>query len=101
MRVPSPVELYVDGSAGAALGPAISRLDFHKVIEVDLSAAEGGPLEIRQRHLSIVIPTAALVEFLTKTLIGIQTNRENLLQLMEDSVKSVRVMLDNTGSRNE
>lgn len=87
------VELRADGAAGVALGPAVSRMDFHRVIQVDPNF-EGGPLETRERHLSVVLPTPQLIEFLTSTLASVTANKDALLGAMEETIISLRDMLD-------
>ncbi len=95
---PNPTELHADGSAGVAIGPAISKLDFHKVVRVD-TAFEGGPLETRERHISLVMPTQQLIEFLVLTLGALMENRAGLVGAMEASLKSVNTMLDGVSIR--
>jgi len=83
---PSTPEVYVDGVNATLLGAAVSKIDFHVAVSVDLS--EPAPVEIRQLKLRVVIPTAALIEYLGAMLSNLGSNAEPFLAAL-DQQKSV------------
>lgn len=92
-------ELHVDGSIGAALGPSVSRLDFHRVGEVrEGEGFEGEPLEIRERSVTVIMPTPQMIEFLVNTLNVIMLNRASLTQSMRTQADAVDTLLSSIGA---
>ena len=89
------IELMVDGSSGMLLGPAISRIDFHKVISADPGTDTMGEiLEIRERTLSIVIPTPQLFELFFANIKSLMQNKDVLLDGMNLQIDSIKKLID-------
>jgi hypothetical protein len=90
------IEMMVDGSSGMLLGPAVSRIDFHKVVSAEPgSDTMGEVLEVRERHLSIVIPTPQLIEFLFANIKSLTQNKAALLDGMNLQIDAIKKLMDN------
>lgn len=78
------IEVFVDGSSGAMISPAVCRMQFHTVIDVEKAADSNEVIERRELKLKVVIPTPQFVEFLLNTLSAVAQNNEALLAGVED-----------------
>lgn len=79
------------------MGPAVSRLDFFQVVEtspiLEGSESTGETLETRERHISVVVPTVALIEFMRNTLNSLAANKEGLSEAARQQSDYIKAAL--------
>jgi hypothetical protein len=90
----SATEIFVDGMTQALLGPAICRLDFHKVVKSEALPDSSEQLETRELHLRVVIPTLQMVEFLVSTLAGVKSNQAGIFEALNAQRQGLQTLLD-------
>lgn len=80
-------EIYVDGSMGISYSAGVVKVDFY----ITTGAAEENGVQIEQRLLKhhLVVPTAAWIEICTKWMAGMQSQKDTLLQLIDESRASI------------
>lgn len=85
--------IFTEGNAGGAFGPSICRLEFFRITNIE-PQDDGENLEIRERNLILTMPTAQLVEFLTKSLQSLRDNKLTISAALDDQTKKMLAALD-------
>lgn len=94
---PDSMEIFADGVSQTLLGPAISKVDFHKTVSAEANST-GEVLEVRQIVMRVSIPTAQLIEFMVSLLGQISSNPQPLLDAIDQNRTSMVSQLQSLGS---
>jgi hypothetical protein len=86
------VEVDVDGTGPAIVGPATTKLTFYKIL--DTKSESGKVVEIRQLSARLTLPTANLVEFATKIVKAFKQNPDALVRARESETKKILGLLE-------
>jgi hypothetical protein len=84
---------YADGTVGFSMGPAVSRIEFYRVISV----RPVNPTEVhedREKHLIVTLPTVALLEFLKTATGGAERNKDGILKGSQDLLNMYKRLLE-------
>lgn len=89
---------FVEGSAGGAFGPAVSRLEFYRIADIHTSES-GEQVEKRERTVVITMPTYQLVELLQTTLEQIKNNQGTILDYIHGQAKEMEFRINSMDVR--
>lgn len=96
-------KFYADGFAGSLVGPSVSRVDFFQIQDTAQTSGEPSTLgemhEIRERHISVIVPTAALIDFIVNSLGNLSANKDALADATHQQAESIRSALSSIGSK--
>ncbi len=80
-----PGQLFVDGFEGILLGPALSKVGFHQVINVDSDSGK----KQRRVVLTLAMPTHTLIEFCQRFLKHVQQNETELKESLAGQIETI------------
>lgn len=83
-----PDEVYVDGSVGNTIGPAVIKTDFFTIS----GFKREGEVAVEQRlvKLRLIMPTATFLEMCVKNLAALKANEATMNQVLEQQTEAIR-----------
>ncbi len=81
---------FADGIGRVFSGPAVTKIEFFRIANMNLKPEEGPPVEEREVFLKLTLPTAVVLE----AALNILSNTKQNMSLMDEATKTLHKLVE-------